>query len=576
MPTGRDLGRFAGLVDDVLREFQSRDAVGRLWDKDPTLWTTAPERSESIVHRLGWLTVPQSLRPLGEELSRFAQELAEAGIAHVLVMGMGGAVLCSEVLRRTYIPMAGQPELLVLDNAVPATIRRIQSAIQPARTLFVVASRSGTTIETVALSTYFLELARQQEGERAGDHFALITGAGTPLEAEARRSRFRRIFTSPGDIEGRFSALSLFGMVSAAVMGLDVDAFLDRAMVTAEACRPDVPIAENPGARLGATLAALALAGRDKVTLITPAPLEALGLWIQQLVDGRTSGDGKGLVAIAGEPLGRPEVYGKDRVFVQLRTADGADPDADAALDALAAAGHPVIEYVLADTMDLGAEFFRWQVGFALACARLGIDPFDRTDGSGQQDDLELRLAELDRLPEPVALARVDDLVLFGNQEPGRGPEMVGEDVEGRSRVVRTLKKYFARVQPGDYVAITQFFDERERRNELLREIRTRLRDALKVATTAGYGPRCRNSADLYRERRRDRVLNLQLTADDGNDLPVPEKPYGFAAIVRSRYLGEFAAISSRHGRALRVHLGRDVDRSLGVLWTLIDEALGD
>lgn len=571
------LGPYAPEVAAALADLQARDAIGRLWSKDATLWKSDADHKKIIANALGWLDVIAEVRAHADDLASFATEVADAGFRHVLLMGMGGSSLCPEVFRRTHDPIPGHPELLVLDSTVPATIQRLEGQIDPARTLFVVASKSGKTIEPSVFLAYFFGVVKKLKGDRAGANFVAITDPGTPMEAKAKADGFRRIVRNMPDIGGRYSALSYFGMVPAALMGLDLRTLLDRASALAERCKPETPIDRNPGARLGAALGTLALKGRDKVTIHGQSPLEALGLWIEQLIAESTGKEGKGILPVANEPLGPPEVYGPDRLFVRIRVQGTSDPEADRRLKALADAGHPVIEHELEDTTDLGAEFFQWEIATALAGQRLGIDPFDQPNVQESKDNTNALLQEFarqGRLTEPEALASSDGLTLSadpGNRDAVLGPAPAGD---GRERVIAALRAHFARVRPGDYVAITQYIDELPERDVLLQSMRSHIRDTLKVATTTGYGPRFLHSTGQLHKGGSDAGVFLQITADDGADLPIPGEPFGFATLVKAQALGDYQSLATRHRRALRVHLGSDVDRGLATLAGWIEEAV--
>ncbi|HMB08650.1 MAG TPA: bifunctional transaldolase/phosoglucose isomerase [Isosphaeraceae bacterium] len=574
------VGPYAEAVRATFDEFERIGAVGRIWDRDPTLWKTSPEYTGDIADSLGWLTVTEVVRPHAAALERFGEEIAGPGFSHVVVLGMGGSSLTAEVLRRTILPVAGHPELIVLDSTVPAAVHRVEGKIDPAHTLFIVASKSGTTPEPTALYAYFFDLVARIKGPNAGENFLAITDPDTLLHAQARRDTFRRIFLNPSDLGGGFSALSYFGMVPAALMGLDVSALLDRAEIAVRACRPEIPIRQNPGAQLGAALGALALRGRDKVTLVIPPPLEALGLWIEQLLAESTGKEGKGLVPVAGEPLGGPEVYGPDRVFVQIRLPDRPGVDGHPPLRALADAGHPVLDLVLAGPIDLGAAFFRWGFATALIGQRLDINPFDQPNVRESKDQTRALLKafkETGALPEPEAIASSDGLTASadpGNRDRIRKALGAGEeDAAGRAALVAVLRAHFAAVGPGDYVALTQFFDEREGRDAAILAIRLLLRDRLRVATTTGYGPRFLHSTGQLHKGGADRGVFLQLTADDGEDIAIPGQPFGFATLVRAQALGDLQALAARHRRALRLHLGPDVDQGLAALFDLLEEA---
>ena len=315
-----DVGRKR--FEKTLADFEEDRVIARLWAGDASLWKSGPKPDQVTANALGWLTVIDKVRPHAGDLKRFGGEVAGPGFSHVVFMGVNGPSLCSEALRRTRPRIAAHPELIVLDSTVPASVHRLEGRIDPTHTLFVVACKTGTTVEPAAFFDYPFEIVWRSKGDNAGENFIAITNRGTPMEAKARRDVFRRTFLNPDGVVGRYSALSYCGMVPAALMGLDVIALLDRAGIAARACRPETPIGENPGAVLGAALDTLAWLGRDKLTLVVPPPLEALALWIEQLVAGSTGKQGRGIIPVVGEPLDRPGVFGGDRVFVQVRTPD--------------------------------------------------------------------------------------------------------------------------------------------------------------------------------------------------------------------------------------------------------------
>jgi len=563
----------AQAVTAALDDLDQIGAVRRIWAKDASLWKADPDHARIIGNALGWLTVPEVVRPHAQELEAFADEVASAGFTHIVVMGMGGSSLCVEVLRRTNIPLDGHPTLLVLDSTVPATIRRLESEIDVARTLFVVASKSGTTTEPAVFYATFFDKVKAIKGDKAGENFVAITDPGTKMEADAKRDGFRRIFLNPSDIGGRYSALSYFGMVPAALMGLDVAAILDHAEEAAKATGPDVPIRQNPGAVLGAALGTFGKVGRDKVTLVTPPPLEALGLWIEQLIAESTGKEGKGLLPVAGEELAGPEAYGDDRVFVQVRTLDAPGVEDSPILQALAKAGHPVLDLVMADPSDLGAEFFRWEIAVPIAGQRLGIDPFDQPNVQESKDNTRALLAAFAR---DGALSGLKQVAGFEGLTFSVAPDDTTLPVRGTGRdaAVGLLKEHFGRARPGDYVAITQYVDERPERDKMIQAIRTGLRDRLKVATTTGYGPRFLHSTGQLHKGGGDQGVFLQITAADGNDVPIPGESFGYAILVEAQALGDFQSLAKRHRRALNVHLGTDVDRGLATLKALIADAV--
>jgi len=569
---------YSGAIQGTLESFERDHAIRRMWDKDASLWKADADADKIIKNALGWLRVPEFVKSHVGEIKTFVNGVVKDGFEHVLVMGMGGSSLCVEVLNQTHEAVEGYPKLHVLDSTVPATIRRIEGLIDPAKTLFIVSSKSGTTTEPSVFYAYFFDKVKQIKGDKAGENFVAITDPGTKMEGDAKRDKFRHIFLNPSDIGGRYSALSYFGMVPAALKGLDLDQLLDNALVVAGQCGPDSLIRSNPGATLGAAMGALAKAGRDKVTLVTPSPLPSLGLWIEQIIAESTGKEGKGILPVTGEPVGAPEVYGQDRLFVQVRTSQSPPIAEVKELMALSNAGHPVMDLVLDGPEDIGAEFFRWEIATPLAGKVLGINPFDQPNVQESKDNtkelLEVYKKE-GKLPEQSKVAEFDGLTLLSDEGNKDQLLKAAGSVSGRDLFVGVLKAHFARVKPGDYVAITQYIDETPTRDEAILKLRRHIRDALKVATTTGYGPRFLHSTGQLHKGGGDNGVFLQITADDGSDVPIPDFPCGFATLVKAQALGDFQSLATRHRRALSLHLGGDVEKGLATLHSMIHEIIG-
>ncbi len=519
---------FAGYQDRVegrLRAWQGMGFSRRLWARDPTLWSAGPV--PELADRLGWLTLPEAMRERLDDLVDFAREVAEAATRHVVLLGMGGSSMAPEVFQHTFAPAAGAPGLVVLDSTHPAAVRLIESQIDLERTLFVVSSKSGTTTETLSLFRYFWRRVSQTEA-RPGDRFVAITDPGTPLEELARERAFRRTFLGPADVGGRYSALSVFGLVPAALIGVDVRRLLDRAEWMAAECGPTVPEPVSPGLVLGAALGELALAGRDKVTFLASPSLAGLPAWIEQLVAESTGKDGKGIVPVVDEPLGRPEQYGPDRVFVHLRLAGDEAPGLDALVGALEAAGHPVARLRLAEMADLGAEFFRWEVAVAAAGAILGIHPFNQPD---------VQLAK-DLAREAMAGAAAV------TAEP---PAFVPGAPAG------AINAWAAQLRPGDYLGLQAFLAPDEATTTALQELRRAVRDRWGVATTLGYGPRFLHSTGQLHKGGPHTGAFVQIVDAPEEDLQVPEVAYTFGELIRAQALGDLQALRRRGRRIVRV-----------------------
>jgi transaldolase / glucose-6-phosphate isomerase len=539
------LGAFQGRVSDRLAAWEAAGFSRRLWQRDPTLWASTP--LPELADRLGWLTLPETMHEQVADLRAFAEEVAGEGIRHVVLLGMGGSSLAPEVFQRTFGHAPGHPALLVLDSTHPSAVTAVAAQIDPRRTLFLFSSKSGTTLEPLSFFHYFW----QQVSERAGTpgrHFAAITDPGTSLERLGRERGFRRVFAAPPDVGGRYSALTVFGLVPAALIGVDIHRVLDRAWTMAESAAFCVSVPENPGLALGAALGELALAGRDKATFAVSPSVAALPAWLEQLIAESTGKDGKGIVPVADEPPGAPAEYGSDRCFAYLRV-DGDDNAAlDAQVDAWQAAGHPVARIRLTERADLGQEFFRWEVAVAAAGAVLGIHPFNQPD---------VQLAK-DLAREAMA----GGLGKLGPESRGGGapslPIFTLQPATPREALAGALGAWMALARPGDYVALQAYLAPDPEVAAALQTVRAALRRPLHLATTLGFGPRFLHSTGQLHKGGPNTGLFLQLTDDPPEALPVPETDYTFGALIRAQALGDLLALVQRGRRVLRVHLGKE------------------
>jgi transaldolase/glucose-6-phosphate isomerase len=561
------LGKHAGAVKAALVEAESGDTVRRIWRKDASLWKGEAEHQKNIGNSLGWLTVVGEMKGVAGELKAFADHIRGEGFRHVVVCGMGGSSLCPEVLRRTFGRQEGYPELLVLDSTDPDVVAALGGQIDASHTLFVIASKSGTTTEPLAFYKYwYAEVSKVKDNP--GENFIAITDPGTKMEQDATRDRFRRIFLNPSDIGGRYSALSYFGMLPAALMGVGAGKLLDRAERVVHACASAVAPAENPGARLGAIVAECAKAGRDKLTIVADRRVESFGLWVEQLIAESTGKEGRGVVPVAGEPLGGPAVYGDDRVFVSIAVG-GVEGDTESKLGALETAGHPVIYRTLTDPYDLGEEFFLWEFATAFAGQRLGINPFDQPNVQESKDATREILeahARDGRLGEQDALVTDGALTVYADEKT-RAAVPSGS-------VAEVLRAHLARAGAGDYVALLNYFEETPESEKAIEATRVRVRDATRCATTAGYGPRFLHSTGQLHKGGPDKGVFLQLTAADAVDLPVPGERYTFGVLKQAQALGDFRSLSAHGRRAIRVDLGADALAGLRRLEELITAAL--
>ncbi len=504
----------------------------RLKRRDATLWSADPAHQRVAANRLGWLEAPGVMAGHAGELEAFAAEQARSGLTHAVLLGMGGSSLAPEVLRLTFGARAGMLDLAVLDNTSPAAVRAVSQAHDMKRTLFVVSSKSGGTIEVTSFEKHFFEAVRVARGAGAGASFVAITDPGTSLEALARSRGYARVFVNPPDIGGRYSALSYFGLVPAALIGADV-----KRLLAGAAEETNVPGAGTapPGVALGAALGELALKGRDKLTLVLPAAIEHLGVWIEQLIAESTGKDGRGIVPVADEALGTPEAYGADRVFVAVEIGTSA-PATAARLEVLERAGHPVLRWSRAAATDLGAEFMRWEIATATAGAVLGVDPFD-----------EPNVAEA----KEATRATLDGFLASGRFAPP--PETPPGAIAG----------LLDRARPGDYFAILAYLHRTPGIHERLTRLRLAARDRGRLATTLGYGPRYLHSTGQLHKGGPNTGLYLVLTADEGDDVPIPGERYGFAALRHAQAAGDLEVLG-RHGRrVVHVHLKGAIEPAL-------------
>jgi transaldolase/glucose-6-phosphate isomerase len=562
------LGTYTEAVQETIRRAEKEQWIRRIWNKDATLWKSDEAHQKIIRNALGWVMVIDQMVEQTDELAAFSERVRKDGFTHAMLLGMGGSSLCPEVFRRTFGKRAGFPELHVLDSTDPVTVQSFEQRVDLPRTLFIVASKSGTTTEPLMFYKYFFSRMREMKGERAGENFIAITDPNTLMEQMAKGDNFRRIFLNPADIGGRYSALSFFGMVPAALQGFDFKTLLDRAERVMHASAACVPTEDNPAARLGAILGTLAGAGRDKLTLSTSPEISSLGLWIEQLIAESTGKEGKGIVPIAGETLAAPAAYGNDRLFVHISIGQP-DADTENQLRALEAAGHPVVRRVLNDTLDLGEEFYVWEMATAVAGAVLGINPLDQPNVQESKDNTRRLLEEYKKngaLVEQTRGAAGRGLTVFCDAET------VTQLGAGLS-LEAFITAHFNRVKAGDYVALLDYIQETAEHEQLIQSIRTHLRDALRVATTTGYGPRFLHSTGQLHKGGADNGVFVQITADDAVDVPLPGEPFTFSVLKQAQALGDFKSLASRYRRAIRVHLGQDIQAGLRTLFEIVQAA---
>ncbi len=559
-------GDFEKKVKASLETWQTTGLVRRMWAGDAAVWTGQDEGKW-----LGWLTVTEDQSAHLEHLNGVVDQVREGGFTHAVLLGMGGSSLCVEVLAKTFGSKQGSPVMHVLDSTDPAQIRAIEKEIDIAKTLFIVASKSGSTLEPNIFKQYFFERVAQTVGAgKAGKHFFAITDPGSKMEQVAKSDSFGGIFHGLPSIGGRYSALSNFGMVPAAAIGIDVEKLLDKTEEMVQSCTSCVTTDHNPGVILGTILGVLANAGRDKVTVITSPAVADLGAWLEQLMAESTGKEGKGLIPIDREPLGNPSVYGEDRVFVYVRYTPEPDTEQDRQVNSLALAGQPVVQISMADKYELGQEFFRWEVATATAGSLIGINPFNQPDVEASKIASKTLTTEYEKsgkFPPETPIFEAAGIKLY--TDPANA-EQLGK----KNSLAEYIKAHLDRLTPGDYLAVLAYVEMNGLHDKQLQSVRTAVRDNKKVATCLGFGPRFQHSTGQAYKGGPNTGVFLQVTCDDADDLPVPGQKYTFGIVKAAQARGDFAVLAERQRRALRVHLGSDVHAGLTVLEAAVREAL--
>ena len=563
------LGSFASAVEDRLKEMQKSGFVKRFWSKDPSLWHKDPIDHKTISqgtlpqNAMGWLHITEQEVHHVSRIKQFVETVKSQGFKHVVLLGMGGSSLAPEVFRLSFGTVSGFPELHVLDSTIPAQIKSIEAQIDLSKTLFVVSSKSGSTIEPLVFYQYFFDKVKQIKGDQAGQHFVAVTDPNSLLENIARESKFREIFPGVAEIGGRYSALSNFGMVPAALMGVDISTLLCRAERMRHSCDSCVPPSENPGVRLGAILGELGLRGKDKVTFITSKTVRSLGAWIEQLIAESTGKEGLGLTPIDDERVGPSAVYGQDRLFVYIRHTPTAEKEQDDLVGALQSAGHPVVRIELSDIINIGEEFFLWEIATTVAGSILGINPFDQPNVQESKNYTNGFLDEYKKtgqIKEDAPAVVVDQFKIWGDEAlglPKLGQETMIESV---------LSAHFNRVKKGDYIAINAYLQRTEDIYQTLQSVRTGVRNKKQVATTLGFGPRFLHSTGQLHKGGPNTGVFLQITSDAKEDLSIPGEPYTFGSLAGAQALGDYTCLLKRDRRVVRVHITGELSEGLNRL----------
>ena len=557
-------------ISACYKKLDKEELPTHLWRKDTTLWKKEPEHQAIIANALGWLTVPEKMTAQVAALHEFVEGVRKDGFRDAVVLGMGGSSLCPEVLTRTFYSEPGYPHLHVLDSTTPAQIAALEKRVDITHTLFVVSTKSGGTIETLSHCAYFFDQVKARKGMLAGRSFVGITDPGTNLEKIARENGFRHTFLNPSDIGGRYSALSYFGLVPAALIGMDVGAMLARAVRMRHSSAGCVRVENNPGVSLGAALGTLCRAGRDKLTFIVSPPIATFGMWVEQLIAESTGKEGVGLVPVCDEPVGAPRDYGDDRIFAYLRLGNGADPAQDEAVEALEKSGAPIVRISIDDKIGLGEEFMRWEIATATAGAILGIDAFDQPNVQESKDNTGRLLKEFEysgKLPREAVASDNDNFSLYC-------PATVRGAIGSASNFSSLLKGFLKLANARDYFAIMAYLAPGTAVELEIAKIRIAVRNHLRIATTFGYGPRFLHSTGQLHKGGPNTGLFLQITYDHADNPAIPGAKYGFATLNEAQYLGDYESLRHHGRRVIRVHLHGDQEAGLGALRRAIEEAL--
>jgi transaldolase/glucose-6-phosphate isomerase len=560
----------AAAVKSNSADWQSGGKMKRLWQRDASLWTGNDE-----AHWLGWLDIVEEQIAQQDQLQKIAKEVQQRGFEHVLLLGMGGSSLCPEVLRMTFGRIKQFPTLHVLDSTDPAQVKSFEHQIDIPKTLFIVSSKSGSTLEPNIFKQYFFERTKQAVGAtKAGGHFIAITDPGSQMQKVAESDHFLHVFFGRPSIGGRYSALSNFGMVPAAVIGLDTKKFLSLASAMVRACGGEVPVEKNPGAALGVILGTAAVSGRDKVTIITSPGTSDLGAWLEQLLAESTGKIGKGIIPVDREHLGSPEVYGNDRVFAYVRLESGADNDQDAKVAALERAGHPVVRIPISDTYELGAEFFRWEIATAVAGSIIGINAFNQPDVEASKIATRSLTTEYEKtgsLPAEKPVLEENGIKLFTDE---KNAAELAKAAGGDRGVTAYIKAHLNRIRAGDYFAVLGYIQMNAEHEQSLQSIRHAVRDKKRVATCLGFGPRFLHSTGQAYKGGPNSGVFLQITCDDSVELPVPGQKYTFGVVKAAQARGDLQVLTERGRRALRVHLGSNLKAGLKTLQAIVQTAV--
>lgn len=557
-------------IESAYASMNGQQVGKRLYEKDGFLWKEDDEDIKMIKESMGWITLADEneFKPTVKEMVDFTEQVKAEGFQYAVLLGMGGSSLCSEVARETFGTRQGYLQLLVLDNTDPEAITDVEHRIDIDRTLFIVATKSGGTKETISFYKYFYDQLQKTGKQNVGDSFVAITDDGSPLVKMAQESKFRKIFINGSDIGGRYSVLSDFGLLPMALMGVDLDALMVSANQMRISCSGEVPVVVNPGLSLGTTMGICARHGRDKVTFVLSKSISSFGFWVEQLIAESTGKEGTGLIPVNGEALGAPDVYGNDRLFVRIALASDESTEDEQKLKALEDAGHPVVRIQLNEKTDLGGEYFRWEIATAIAGIILGINPFDQPNVAESKKNTENLLDEWKKngsFKSLPAIVEENNYSLYGSKQA-----IINSDAHS---VDAAISEFVSLGQEGDYIALLPYFLMTDERRNVLQQWRMQLRNKYKVATTLLEGPRYLHSTGQLHKGGPDTGLYILITEDATGELPIPGEQFGFATLHQAQSLGDYRSLSDKERRVIRINLGKEVDGALKQLMTNLKNA---
>jgi len=571
----RDLkpGKYKPRIAKELKRLEEKNIVKRIWEKDPTVWKDDKEFDTLIKNRLGWLTLPVSMRQHLEDINTFTADVIKEGFKYAIVMGMGGSSMCPEVCLETFGVKKGYLKLIVLDSTDTKTICDFENSIDIDTTLFIVSSKSGSTIEVDSFLRYFFDKVKSKKGAGAGRQFVAITDPHTHLESLANENGFRKIFTNPADIGGRYSALSFFGLVPAALIGVDVSKLLYNAEDMMTECTISNP-SKNSGVLLGVAAGELAKKGRDKLTFVISKKIYSFGYWVEQLIAESTGKEGTGILPVEGEGLGKSSSYGNDRVFVNMKSGKESGA-AKKFIKGMEKKNFPIINIDLKDVYDLGGQFFLWEFATAVMGEVLGINPFDEPNVKESKDNTSevLKYYQEDKkLPEQQPISESGDIKIYLDEKLFT-KKLPSKNKLNKWKAEDYIKFFLNSFGKGDYVAVMAYIQRNEKGEKMLQKIRELIRVRTKGATTIGYGPRFLHSTGQLHKGGPDKGLFVQIVSDDSKDIEIPGQPYSFGILKQAQATGDYQSLIQHKKKVLKINLGSDVTKGLEELYSLLKKA---